>query len=146
MLTQWMLFCDYQEVNAVWAAVARATATNDLGIAAKVATGGSRNEVSGPNNRRPRLICIYTQDFTDEADVVRVLQKLRKLGLVTAQGTIHYKTGKSHWGLVGLNLTRSALTDVDAYTHLDIYANNPWGLKASLYSSTELFKQGKAKK
>ena len=85
-----MLFCPPAEVNEVWEIVAKATANNELGIAAKVAP---KPEEEDP--RRDRLICVYTSDFKDKADVGRVLQKLRELRLVEARGRpIYYKPGK----------------------------------------------------
>jgi GT2 family glycosyltransferase len=86
-----MLFCSPGEVNEVWGIVARATANNELGIAAKVAP---RPENEDP--RKDRLVCIYTPDFRDKEDIARVLQRLRELKLVEARGRpIYYKPGKS---------------------------------------------------
>ena len=84
-----MLFCHPAEVNMVWAVVARATASNELGIGAKVAP---RNE---SDTRVERVMCIYTKDFTDMDDVRRVLRKVRDLGLIeTRSKPIYYKCGK----------------------------------------------------
>lgn len=86
-----MLFCALSEVNDVWEIVAKATANNELGIAAKVAP---RSPLENPH--KDRLICLYTTDFRDTADVGRVLQKLRELRLVEARGRpIYYKPGKA---------------------------------------------------
>ena len=83
-----MIFCQANEVNAVWAVVARATANNELGIAAKVSPDDG-------DDRKSRLICIYTRDFTDMKDVSRVVHKLKDLGVVDSQGKpIYYKCGK----------------------------------------------------
>ncbi|KAH6606255.1 hypothetical protein Trco_005408 [Trichoderma cornu-damae] len=88
---KWMLFCPASEVNGVWEIVAKATANNELGIAAKVAP---RSPLEDP--RKDRIVCIYTADFRDKADVGRVLQKMRELKLVEARGRpIHYKPGNS---------------------------------------------------
>lgn len=85
-----MLFCSPREVNGTWAVVAKATASNELGIAAKVAP---KSEPEDP--RRDRLICVYTVDFKDKSDVGRVLQKLRELRLVETRGCpIYYKPGE----------------------------------------------------
>jgi hypothetical protein len=85
-----MLFCPPAEVNEVWEIVAKATANNELGIAAKVAPRPIEDD-----SRKDRLICVYTTDFTDRADIGRVLQKLRELRLVEARGRyIYYKPGK----------------------------------------------------
>lgn len=83
-----MLFIEQTDVNAVWSAVAKATAKNELGIAAKVAPDEG-------DTRKHRLICIYTEDFTDMKDVARVLSKLKDLGVFEARGKpIYYKCGK----------------------------------------------------
>lgn len=84
-----MLFCTPTEVDDVWAVVARATANNELGIAAKVAPHQETEDA-----RKDRLVCVYTTDFQDKADVARVLQKLRELRLVEVRGRpIYYKPG-----------------------------------------------------
>ncbi|TVY86021.1 UPF0696 protein-like protein [Lachnellula willkommii] len=107
--TTWMIFCPPEEVNDVWAVVARATASNDLGIAAKVARDNGEDQ-------RPRLICIYTKDFSDRGDVTRVVQKLKDLGLVETRGSkIYYKC--------------------DAYTFLGLGSKNEYQIQASLYNS-----------
>lgn len=110
-----MLFVDPALVDDVWATVARATVRNELGIAAKV---GPRE--GGRGSSKERLICIYTYDFSDRQDVGRVLGRLKELELVRpGRKPIYYKA--------------------DAYTHLGIASGNHWGLKASIYSSTEIF-------
>ncbi|KAI5466495.1 hypothetical protein BGZ63DRAFT_132833 [Mariannaea sp. PMI_226] len=113
---KWMLFCPPNEVNDVWESVAKATANNELGIAAKVAPKPIEDDF-----RRDRLICIYTSDFANKADVGRVLQRLRELKLVENRGRfIYYKP--------------------DVFTYLGISSGNPWGLKSSIYSSRDIFR------
>ncbi|PWI72545.1 hypothetical protein PCL_11168 [Purpureocillium lilacinum] len=103
------------KVNETWAILAHATANNELGIAAKVAP---RPQSDDP--RRDRLICVYTADFHDKADVGRVLQRLRELRLVESKGRVlYYKP--------------------DIYTYVGIAHGNPWGLAASIYSSRDVF-------
>ena len=88
---KWMLVCPQDEVNDIWSAIARATAFNQLGIAAKVAPRPEDGDT-----RKDRLICVYTRDFQDKEDLARVLQKLRELRLVEARGKpIYYKPGTS---------------------------------------------------
>lgn len=63
---------------------------NELGIAAKVAP---RSQTDDP--RKDRILCIYTADFRDKADIGRVLQTLRELRLVEARGRpVYYKPGE----------------------------------------------------
>jgi hypothetical protein len=114
MTGKWMLFPSVDLVDQVWAAVARATSNGDLGISAKVATD------DGSGDGRPRLICVYTYDYEDLQDVKRVLMKLRGMGLLEKEkGLIYYKC--------------------DAYTYLNILRDNPYGLRASLFTSRDVF-------
>lgn len=105
-----MLFPSMADVNEVWAAVAGDTVKGHLGIAAKVVT----NE--GSRSRGGRLICVYTSDFEDKTDVKSVLVKLRDMGLV--EKPIYYKC--------------------DAYTWLNVESQNPYGLKASMFSRRDV--------
>lgn len=85
-----MIFCPPSEVDEVWSKIAKATSTNSLGIAAKVAPYNA-SLVTRPH----RLICIYTENFSDKMDVYRVLKALREMGFVdkTQKRTIYYKAG-----------------------------------------------------
>lgn len=111
---KWMLFQSSNNVTEVWRAVAEATVENRLGSEAKVATDGG--------DGASRLICVYTKDFSDTADAIRVLHELDAMGLVDTKKGIYYKA--------------------DVYTYLDIFSNNAadYGLQASLYSSKYLLK------
>ncbi|MCJ1358121.1 MAG: hypothetical protein MMC33_008119 [Icmadophila ericetorum] len=112
---KWMLFPMPDTVNEVWGVIATETAVGRLGSAAKVAADDGQM-----SDRLNRLVCIYTEDFTDKRDVKRVLERLVDVGLTTRKGAeIYYKC--------------------DAYTHLGIERGNEWGIKASLYSSKEAF-------
>jgi hypothetical protein len=98
---KWMLFPEPGYVNDVWAKVARATAANELGVAAKVETRVQAG--------KERLICVYTEDFRDKDDVARVLNRMRELELVRPGGRqIYYKSGQL-LSLLGL-LFRLGLT------------------------------------
>ncbi|KAK6854742.1 hypothetical protein PG995_009835 [Apiospora arundinis] len=110
---KWMIFSPVHAVNDIWALVAKATANNELGIAAKVAPR------SAVDQRTERLICVYTADFSDKADVQKVAAKLKQLGLVHPNGRpLYYKP--------------------DCYTYLGIGSNNAWGIKASIYNTNEI--------
>ena len=122
---KWMLFPQADDVNRFWSLVATATADGELGHAAKVAA----NDGSGIS--KPRLICIYTEDFSDMEDVRRVLKRLVGMGLVN---------GKGPWGE-----ERNIYYKADAFTHLGIDSKNDWGLKASLFSSRDVLAEGKGK-
>jgi len=86
---KWMLFPLPDSVNRIWRLVADGTASGELGMAAKVATDDGKGESAA------RLICIYTEDFSDVEDVKRVLKRLKSMGLLDAAGRdISYKCGK----------------------------------------------------
>lgn len=116
---KWMLFPSPEDVNSRWAIVAEATVNRELGIAAKVAPD------NGEGDRTPRLICVYTKDFSDIEDVKRVLGRLVELGLVKKKDDrgIYYKA--------------------DALTEMGINSGNEFGLKPTLYSSKDLLGGGK---
>ncbi|RAK91890.1 DUF1917-domain-containing protein [Aspergillus costaricaensis CBS 115574] len=124
---KWMLFISPAKVDEVWGVVAEATAKGELGFGAKVATAAAAAAdvaaASGDGgSKKTRLICIYTKDYEDRADVERVLRKMAELELVDLDGRpIYYKC--------------------DAYTHLDIKGGNVWGLRASMYSSRDFGKK-----
>lgn len=111
---KWMLFPTTKDADDVWFLIAKATAEGKLGSAAKVATDDG-------SNTPERLICVYTKDFSDTDDVKRVLFKLNDLGLARKgeMRGIYYKC--------------------DAYTHLDIKSGNEYKVKASMYSSKDVF-------
>lgn len=108
---KWMLFPSVADVDSTWKTVVTALDEGKLGDAAKVATDEGSSQA--------RLICVYTRDFSDKADVKRVLKALVETGLVDEESRpIYYKC--------------------DAYTHLDIKSKNEYGLKASLFSSRDV--------
>jgi len=78
------------------------------------------------DDRKVRLICIYTKDFSDMQDVGRVVRKMRDLGLIETRKAIYYKC--------------------DAYTYLGLNSQNEYEIKASLYSSVDVLKSKDDKK
>ncbi|KAH7392369.1 hypothetical protein DE146DRAFT_138492 [Phaeosphaeria sp. MPI-PUGE-AT-0046c] len=117
---KWMLFPKLEEVTAVWKKVVDGVINDRLGPSAKVA----------PDEGKPgdRLICIYTKDFRDECDVLRVLQVLEMMDLLTSGRSIYYKS--------------------DAFTYLDLYKQTAsgYGLQASLYTSYMMMAAAKVPK
>jgi hypothetical protein len=110
-----MLFVPEDDAAKVWKTVCHAVADNFLGIAAKIATYEEGKVI--------RLICVYTKDFDDMADVRRVALELQDLKLLPRAKNrfIYYKC--------------------DAYTHLDIMSDNEYGLAASLYCSKDILRE-----
>ena len=101
---KWLLFSPPETVAETWGRVRDATEAGKLGHLAKVATGKW-----GPSERV--VICVYTADCRDLADVTRVLAELRAMGF---GGRLNYKE--------------------DAATYAGVYAGDRRG-PASLYTS-----------
>ena len=86
---KWLLFMPRDQIDEAWATVARAVVEGRLGGRAKVSTARPNPNAS----RRDRhVICVYTRDSKDEADVMRVREELRRLGFIA---TIPYKTDEA---------------------------------------------------
>ena len=98
---KWMVFAAPGQINALWSRIATATHAGTLGISAKV---------SPENDSGSHVICIHTQDYTDEIDVDRVRGGLRRLGV---KWRIGYKP--------------------DIYTHCRVYMGNSWGIAPTRY-------------
>lgn len=92
------------QIDEIWKSVATAVVSGCLGYAAKV---------SARDRKKPtHVICVYTEDFTNEEQVRAVEIGLRKVGVTSV---MRYKP--------------------DVYTTLGIYRNNRWGLKPTIYTS-----------
>jgi hypothetical protein len=80
---KWLIFQEPDQVDAAWKKVRDETVTGNLGISAKVSTA-KPNPSDSRDNRK--VIYVYTKDWADEADVMRVRENLRKLGFVDRIG------------------------------------------------------------
>lgn len=129
-----MLFPKAQEVTRTWRTIVEAVITDRLGPMVKVAPDDGKDErlskretVSVFHPVADRfVVCIYTRDFRDEDDVLRVLRELEDLDLLRHGQSIYYKS--------------------DAFTHLDLYSAtaNKYGLQASLYTSHKMLAAARA--
>ena len=75
---KWLIFVDRNDNDAVWATIKEATEAGRLGGSAKVATAKPNPYAMDP---KTKVICVYTYDWTDEADVRRIRGELRALGI-----------------------------------------------------------------
>ena len=75
---KWLIFSDIKVVDEVWAKIKKATEEGKLGDRAKVSTAKPNPLATDPNKK---VICVYTYDWTDEVDVRRIREELRKLGV-----------------------------------------------------------------
>jgi hypothetical protein len=79
---KWLIFQEPDQVDAAWKKVRDRTVARELGISTKVSTAKPN-----PESRDSRkVIYVYTKDWADEADVMRVRQKLRDLGFTDRIG------------------------------------------------------------
>jgi hypothetical protein len=79
---KWLIFQEPDQVDEAWKKVRDATVALELGISAKVSTAKPN-----PDSRDSRkVIYVYTKDWADEPDVMRVREKLRTLGFVERIG------------------------------------------------------------
>jgi len=74
---KWLIFVDPENVDEVWAKIKKAVEEGKLGDSAKVLT--AKSPLVGKS--KAHVICVYTYDWTDENDVKRIREELRKLGI-----------------------------------------------------------------
>jgi hypothetical protein len=79
---KWLIFQEPDQVDAAWIKVRDATVALELGISAKVST--AKPNPDSRDNRK--VIYVYTKDWADEPDVMRVREKLRELGFIDRIG------------------------------------------------------------
>lgn len=79
---KWLIFQEPDQVDTSWKKVRDATVAGELGISAKVST--AKPNPDSRDNRK--VIYVYTKDWADETDVMRVRKKLRELGFVDRIG------------------------------------------------------------
>ncbi len=79
---KWLIFAPADEVDEAWRKIRDETVKGTLGISAKVSTAKPN-----PDSRDERsVIYVYTRDWADEADVMRVRERLRELGFTERIG------------------------------------------------------------
>lgn len=103
---KWLIFVEVKNIDEVWRKIKTATENGLLGAASKVSTSKPNSKSSDPNKR---VICIYTYDYTDKEDVLRVREELRKIGIVSK---IPYKTDVA---------TREGQYEVNGNTRISTY-------------------------
>lgn len=84
---KWIIFPSTKEVDKVWSKIKKATEAGKLGFASKVST-------MAPTRYDPnfKCICVYTKDYRDKEDVLKVRESLRKLGFTNV---LPYKTDEA---------------------------------------------------
>jgi len=104
---KWPVFVTSDKVDNLWGRIVKSTLAGTLGTSAKVSP---RDEGEDPAYRH--VICVYNSDYRSMAEVNRIRDGLRRLGV---KERIAYKP--------------------DIYTHCRIYLDNSWGIPPSRYHS-----------
>lgn len=103
---KWLVFVSVDNVDAVWEKIKLATENGLLGGSSKASTAKANPNATNSNMK---VICIYTYDYTDKDDVMRIREELRKIGIVNK---IPYKTD---------NATRQRKYQVKGNKRISIY-------------------------
>ena len=103
---KWLVFVSSDQVDSLWGRIVKSTLAGTMGTSAKVSPRDEEN----PNYRH--VICVYNADYRSKAEVNRIRDGLRRLGV---KERIGYKP--------------------DIYTHCRIYQGNSWRIPPSRYLS-----------
>ena len=82
---KWCIFREEGEIDDVWQAISTLVENEEL-LLAKCSTKLSQR--LGPPRPYPYVICVYTQDWADDAELDRTLQVIRAAGI---EGILKYK-------------------------------------------------------
>ena len=74
---KWLIWLSVQTIDRYWQSIREAVERGQLGNEAKVSTAASPQARAG----KPYVICVYTYDYDDETDVMRIREELRRLGI-----------------------------------------------------------------
>lgn len=86
---KWLVFVPVKVLDETWVTIRNATLSGKLGFAAKSATMRPSLRAVDSN---VKVICVYTRDYRDKEDVLRVRKSLRDLGFVKV---LSYKTDEA---------------------------------------------------
>lgn len=108
---KWMFWASVgAKADILWSKVATGVVTRSIpAFTAKI----SSYPPPGSSDSSNHVCCIYNKNFLDKEEVFMSEQGLRAIGL---KCKLVYKP--------------------DVYTHLNIYRQNPWGMRPTIYSST----------
>lgn len=76
---KWLVFVGVSDVDKVWKRIKKATEDGRLGNSSKVSTM-KRSPLSRDSGQK--VICVYTYDWKDKEDVMRIRGELRSLGVL----------------------------------------------------------------
>ncbi|MFX0094347.1 MAG: putative phosphothreonine lyase domain-containing protein [Candidatus Hodarchaeota archaeon] len=85
---KWLVFVPNEQVDAIWRKIKKSTEKGELGDCSKVST---KKPLKITKDHTQKVICVYTYDWTDQADVMRIRENLREIGITQK---IVYKTNE----------------------------------------------------
>jgi hypothetical protein len=74
---KWLIWLHAENIDRYWQKIKEAVEQGRLGNGAKVSTAASSQVKQG----KPYVMCVYTYDYEDKADVMRIREELRSLGI-----------------------------------------------------------------
>jgi DNA helicase-2/ATP-dependent DNA helicase PcrA len=86
---KWLLFVPVDDIDRWWELIRTATEEGRLGPASKTSTAKPNPNAADQDTK---VICVYTENAEDEADVMRVREELRRLGI---KWDLCYKTDEA---------------------------------------------------
>ncbi|KAG5334224.1 UPF0696 protein C11orf68 [Termitomyces sp. J132] len=101
---KWLIYAEPHKIDDLWSRIVTAV------IANAPAGVGARAKVSPARPGEPHVVCVYVEDYSNAAEVDRVREALRRVG-------VRWKIGFKP----------------DIYTHLGIYKTNEWKIRPSRY-------------
>ncbi|MBI5243625.1 MAG: DUF1917 domain-containing protein [Elusimicrobia bacterium] len=75
---KWLIFVPLGKIDVVWERIKQATEEGKLGGSAKVATARPNPNAADPTKK---VICVYSYDWKDREDIMRIRAELRALGI-----------------------------------------------------------------
>ncbi|KAF9046344.1 translation initiation factor eIF 4e-like domain-containing protein [Panaeolus papilionaceus] len=99
---KWVIFVPVSKVDELWAKVVNLVCVDGRAQCANVRTTPRRGF-------KQNVICVWVENYTDERSVVELRRELLRIGV---RKEILFKT--------------------DAYSYLDIYKDNPWGMRPGI--------------
>jgi hypothetical protein len=86
---KWLVFVATKDLDSTWVTIRDATLGGQLGVGAKAATMRPNPHAASSN---VKVVCVYTIDYRNKTDVLRVRKALRELGVLQ---TLSYKTDEA---------------------------------------------------
>ncbi|SFI36696.1 putative phosphothreonine lyase domain-containg protein [Nitrosomonas sp. Nm34] len=75
---KWLIFVPIENLDETWEKIRIATENGELGSSAKASTAKPNQNAA---NETQKVICVYSYDWTNKEDVMRIRNQLRHLGI-----------------------------------------------------------------